>query len=219
MMDHLFRQLERSAPALAGLPPLIVATVVAIGLAALAGLLPRRLGAGARVAGNLMLVAVFALAVWRLVRLDPSFDTLGASVALPVQTVAGDETRVPLAADGHYWIEARVNGSRQRFMVDTGATVTTVSDEAAAAAGIAPDPLRLPLAVRTANGTISARMGQARTLRFGSIEARDIDVIITGATGGLNVLGMNVLSRLKAWRVEDGVLVLTPHTAALATPT
>ena len=52
-----------------------------------------------------------------------------------------------------------------------------------------------------------ARVGE---LRFGSIVARDMDVIVTGSTGGLKVLGMNLLSRLKSWRVEGGVLILSP---------
>ncbi|WP_245647789.1 retropepsin-like aspartic protease family protein [Novosphingobium lentum] len=198
----------------ASLPPLVLVALGAIVLGIVGGLLGRRLpstGRFLRTLGNLGLIAVLAVACLRLVRLDPAFDALAPNLGLPAQTVVGTETRIPLSSDGHYWIEAEVDGSAQRFMVDTGATVTALSDDAARAAGIAPDPLRLPVIVRTANGTIQAQLGHIGTLRFGSVVARDLDAIVTGSTGGLNVLGMNFLSRLKGWRVEGGTLILEPR--------
>lgn len=204
----------RFAAPLANLPPLVLLGGAALLLAFAGGLVARHLpltGRLLRVLGNGALLAILALAVLRFVRLDPAFDALVPQFAMPEQQVVGDETRVPLSADGHYWVEARVNGSLQRFMVDTGATVSALSAEAAVQAGVKPDPLRLPVMVRTANGTTQAQLAVVERLNFGNVEARDMDAIITGSTGGLNVLGMNFLSRLKAWRVEDGVLILTPR--------
>ncbi|MEO0032274.1 MAG: hypothetical protein RIS94_2032 [Pseudomonadota bacterium] len=221
-MDAFYRPLETASPYLAHLPPLIVAALAAIVLTMIGGMVMRRLpatGGALRFTGNVVLVAVFCLAALRFVRMDPSFDALGTNIALPAQSVSGGETRVPLSADGHYWVEANLNGTRQRFMVDTGATVTTLSQDVADEAGIQPDPLRLPVVVRTANGSVEAQMGRAGELRFGSIVARDLDVIMTGSTGGLNVLGMNFLSRLKSWRVEEGVLILVPRHPAAASST
>ncbi|MDF8334248.1 retropepsin-like aspartic protease family protein [Novosphingobium cyanobacteriorum] len=212
-MDRFYQPLEAASPYLAHLPPLIVAALAAIVLTMIGGVVARRLpmtGNTLRFMGNVVLIVVFCLAALRFVRLDPTFDSLGSSIALPAQTVSGTETRVPLSADGHYWIEARLNGTKQRFMVDTGATLTTLSEDVADEAGIGADPLALPVVMRTANGQVQARMGRAEKLRFGSIEASDMDVVIAPSTGGLNVLGMNFLTRLKGWRVEDGVLVLTP---------
>lgn len=220
-MESFYRLIETASPWFAGLPPLLFAALAAVVVIMLGGMIVRRLprsGGLLRMMGNAVLIVVFCLAALRFVRLDPSFDSIGGNLALPVQTVAGGETRVPLAADGHYWIEADVNGTRQRFMVDTGATVTALSQDVADAAGIEPDPLRLPVVVRTANGSVEAQMGRVAELRFGSIVAHDMDVIITGSTGGLNVLGMNFLSRLKAWRVEEGVLVLVPKHAGQRGP-
>ena len=213
-MDQVVTFLRMIGTLLESAPPLLLGAVAAIALTMLAAGLGRvspRLGTLLRWTGNLTLLAVFTLAAMRFVRLDPAFDSLTSNLAMPAQTVSGGETRVPLSADGHYWIEARVNGTPQRFMVDTGATVTAISTEVALAARIRPDPLRLPVVVRTANGSTQAQMAQIDELRFGSIVARDMDAIVTASTGGLNVLGMNFLSRLKGWRVEDGVLVLTPR--------
>lgn len=218
-MDRFYRPLEQAAPWLLDLPPLLAAALGAIALVLLGGLLRRllpRLAGVLAFSGNAVLIGVFMLAALRFVQLEPAFDRLAPSLAMPVQTVAGGETRVPLSGDGHYWIEAQVNGREQRFMVDTGATLTALSAEAAERAGLEPDPLRLPVVVRTANGPVDAQMVRLDDLRFGSIVARDLDAVVTPAMGGLNVLGMNFLSRLKGWRVEDGVLVLTPRAAAPA---
>lgn len=171
-------------------------------------------GRALRLGGNLALIVVLGLTALSYVRLEPAFDNVLPTLGFRSQQVVGSETRVPLSSDGHYWVDGRVNGVRQRFMVDTGATVTVLSSEAAEAAGIAPDPATMPLTVHTAGGPILARLGTIDELRAGSIEADGLEAIVTGAESGVNVLGMNFLSRLKSWRVEDGVLVLTPRPAA-----
>ena len=48
-------------------------------------------------------------------------------------------------------------------------------------------------------------------LRAGNILARDLDVVIAPGLNGINVLGMNFLSRLQGWRVEDGTLICPYH--------
>lgn len=198
-------------PWLTSPPPLIAAALVAMVLVLFAGLGSGVLSRLVRLAGNGLLIGVFALACLRFAHLDPTFAPLLPRIGMPAASVSGGEVRVPLAADGHYWIEAAVNGTRTRFMVDTGATVTTLSAEGAGEAGVEPDPLRLPVVMRTANGDVEAQMARIETLKFGSIVARDLDVVVSDTTGGLNVLGMNFLSRLKGWRVEEGVLILSPR--------
>lgn len=199
---------------LQSLPPLVLLGGLALLVAFAGSLVGRALpltGRLLRILGNVVLFGILAVSIMRFVRLDPSFDALMPRFAMPVQQVAGGETRVPLSADGHYWIEAQVNGATVRFMVDTGATITALSADVAGASGVKPDPVRLPVIVRTASGTTSAEMGRVADLRFGNVVAYNLDVIISDSTGGLNVLGMNFLSRLKGWRVEEGVLILTPN--------
>lgn len=194
------------------LPPLLLLALAAILLGIIGGLAGRvlpRTGRALRLVGNLVLAGAVLLSFVRFARMDPAFDSLLAPFGMPAERVSGGETRVPLSSDGHYWISAMINGETERFMVDTGATISALSEEAASAARLKPDPLRLPVMVRTAGGDIAARLARIEDLRFGNVVARDLDVIVTGETG-VNVLGMNFLSRLKGWRVEEGVLVLTP---------
>ncbi|MBU6395145.1 MAG: TIGR02281 family clan AA aspartic protease [Sphingomonadales bacterium] len=213
-MTQIYIWLEREAPWLGYLSPLFAATCAALLLVVVGGAVASRgvrIGGAVRFAGNLLMLAVFALAVMRFVRMDPSFDAALHSVGGPAQTVSGGETRIPLSADGHYWIKAKLNGVPLRLMVDTGATVTALSGDVAEAAGVEPDRLRPDAVVETANGTVPAAPARIDELRFGSVVARDLDAIVMPGEGGPNVIGMNVLTRLKGWRVEDGVLILTPH--------
>ena len=195
--------------------PLLAAALVALVVALAGSLIGRsapRLGRAMRTGGNLALVAVVAMTVLQVARLsNPALDLALPQVGMPEQRVEGGETRVPMAEDGHFWVEALVNGSPRRFLVDTGATLTAVSDELAAESGVEPSPGRMPVRLRTASGTMTARMATLDDLAFGNIVARDLDAVIAPGIGGLNVLGMNFLSRLKSWRVEDGELVLVPH--------
>ena len=195
--------------------PLLAAAVVAI-VVTLAGSLvggaTPRVGRIMRLGGNFALIAVVGMTVLQVARLsNRALDLALPQVGLPAQRIAGGETRVPLAPDGHYWIEAMVNGEPRRFLVDTGATLTAVSQDFAVKSGIAPAPGRMPVQLRTASGTLTARLATIDRFAFGNIVARDLDAVIVPGMGGMNVLGMNFLSRLKGWRVEDGELVMVPH--------
>ena len=119
----------------------------------------------------------------------------------------GRTVRIPLAEDGHFWVEAKVNGHALRFMVDSGASVTTVSKASAQAANM---PIGTETTViNTANGTTTAIKGSAAEFALGSIERTDFPVDIN-PHDDINLLGMNFLSSLRSWRVEGNYLVLVP---------
>jgi aspartyl protease family protein len=120
----------------------------------------------------------------------------------------GQETRVPMAIDGHFWVDARVNGHPVKFLVDSGATTTTVDRETAQAAGIDVSGRRDQY-VRTGNGVIRVASGRAAELSVGSITRHDVALEIVD-NDDLNVLGMNYLSSLSRWGVEGRWLVLVP---------
>ncbi|MXP32795.1 TIGR02281 family clan AA aspartic protease [Erythrobacter jejuensis] len=178
------------------------------------GMMIRRsvpLGRLVRGASTLVLVGVLLTVVLQVARLDPRFDLAVAEIGLPQQVVEGGETRVPLAADGHYWLQAEINGTRANFLVDTGATLTALSSETAQKAGIEPRRDRLPVSMSTANGTIRVAMTTIDEMRFGNVAARGLDAVIAPNLGETNVIGMNLLSRLAEWKVQNGVLVLVPN--------
>lgn len=142
---------------------------------------------------------------------NPTIARIVAAIGVPGQQVVGEETRIPMAADGHFWVNATINGTKRRMMVDSGATLTAVTPATASAAGLDAKFGPVPVVLRTANGTIPARRTSADEFRIGNIVARDLGVIVSPGFGDTHVLGMNFLSRLESWRVEGRTLILTPH--------
>ncbi len=137
---------------------------------------------------------------WVLQRLRS--EATGAPVA------QGTELRIPMAIDGHFWVEAELNGAPVKFLVDSGATVTTIGRATAGRVGVrtGPNPDQM---VRTGNGVVRMSSARAERLAIGTIERRDVAVHVA-ENEDLNVLGMSFLSSLTRWGVEGRWLVLVP---------
>jgi aspartyl protease family protein len=126
--------------------------------------------------------------------------------ALGTPVSQGQETRIPMAIDGHFWVDAKLNGREVKFLVDSGATTTTIGRETAEEAGIRFSNSRDQY-VRTGNGVIRVASGRADELSVGGISRRNVAIEIAD-NDDLNVLGMNYLSSLNRWGVEGRWLVL-----------
>jgi aspartyl protease family protein len=124
-----------------------------------------------------------------------------------VEQTAPGEVRIRQAPDGHFWVDAELNGRTVRFLIDSGATTTSISRATAERTGIEPSR-GFGAMVQTANGVVTVDRGRAETLEVGPIERRDVAVHISDAFGDMNVIGMNFLSTLSAWGVEGRTLVL-----------
>lgn len=154
--------------------------------------------------------------------LKDEFLALGNRVLLETrggieQQESPGEVRIRQAPDGHFWVTAEVNGESTRFLVDSGATTTSISTDTARRAGIEPST-GIGAMVQTANGVVVVKRGRADTIEVGPIERRDVAVHISDAFGDMNVIGMNFLSSLTSWSVEGRVLVLRSGEAGAAEP-
>lgn len=195
---------------LAGLPPLYLA----IGGGMIALVILRRvpvIGPMLNLVVWLGLAAALYLALDQRARLDPYLGSIAKLLGTDRQEVVGKELRIRMAPDGHFWANVRFGGIERRMLVDSGATVTAISAETAAEAGLEVRDDPIPLLIQTANGTIRARASKMDELRLGNIVARDLNVVVSPAFGPTSVLGMNFLSLLQSWRVEDKTLILVPH--------
>src|SRR5690348_6801409 len=97
------------------------------------------------------------------------------AVGTPVQQ--GRETRIPMAIDGHFWVTGRLNGKDVKFLVDSGATMTTIDRETAQRAGVQVSSRRDQF-VRTGNGVIRVSTGRANELQVGGITRSDVGLQI-----------------------------------------
>ena len=124
--------------------------------------------------------------------------------------IDGTTLRLKRQDDGHYWVRASLNGTVVLFMIDSGATTTTLSQASARAAGVKP-AAGFPVLVETANGTVELQRAEVESFAVGSIVQRNAQVLIgSEGFGETNLLGMSFLSSLKGWRVEGSTLILEP---------
>jgi len=186
----------------------LIGVLVLVGSALMVQRIP--LGQGIKMFAGWVLIFLAAFVAFAL---KDDFLALGKRVIAESrgegQVVAvGKELRIRKSMDGHFWVDGEINGKSVRFLVDSGATVTSISARTAERSGIVTGGF--PVMVSTANGVVQARRGRAERFEIGDIERRDFAVHVSETFGDTDVLGMNFLSSLSAWGVEGQWLVLKP---------
>ena len=114
------------------------------------------------------------------------------------------EISVPVARDGHYYLEGAVNGQPLRFMVDTGASYVSVGAGFARSAGL---PEGIPGYFSTANGTVEGRLVKNQRVRADLFEVSGLTVAVMPAAGEQGLLGQNFLRNFEILQI-NGTLVL-----------
>lgn len=166
------------------------------------------------VIGWLVIGGVVYLVMLNRDRIEPAMASLGERIGISDQRVEGDTVRIRQSPDGHFYARVSINGIERRMLVDSGATITALSEATAEAAGIDTSGASFPVLLTTANGTVAARRGVADIVSLGGeLETRDLPVVVSANFGDINVIGMNFLSRLGSWRVERNTLILEPRRA------
>jgi len=114
----------------------------------------------------------------------------------------------PANAQGHIILEAAVNGASMRLLVDTGASLVTLTLADARAAGITPGELVFNHRASTANG--SARMAPVtlREIRIGQLSIYDVPAAVLKNLN-ISLLGMSFLSRLQSYEMREGKLTIS----------
>ena len=187
--------------------------VYAVGAALLIMLLQRLpyIGRFIRFASSAGLLAFLIFVVLSQAPYQPELSRFTDKLGLDDQQVSGKELKVTMAPDGHFWVVATIDGVPRRMLIDSGATVTALSPATAREARIQTGTGIAPIVLRTANGAAAAQTGKISELKVGNIVARNLRIVTSPGLGGLDVLGMNFLSKLDSWRVEGRTLILVPH--------
>lgn len=138
------------------------------------------------------------------------WDRIAVELGLSDGVQSDGTLRVPRDDGGHFSVTATVNGREVRFMIDSGATTTSMSVAAARSAGVDVSEAGFPVIVETANGTAEMRRARLARLTIGPVKRLNFPVLVSETLGDTNLLGMNFLDTLKGWRVEGDTLVLNP---------
>ena len=114
----------------------------------------------------------------------------------------------PANEQGHVVIDAAVNGASVPLLVDTGASLVTLTPADARTAGITSGELVFNNRVSTANG--SARMASVtlREIRIGQLSIYDVPAAVLENLN-ISLLGMTFLSRLQSYEMRDGKMTIS----------
>ena len=138
---------------------------------------------------------------------SPNVAAVASAEAPP--PVSDRRLSIPRDARGHFATEARIDGQRIAFMVDTGASVVALNEASAARFGLRPIPSQYTATVTTANGTIKGAPARIAMIEVGGLILRDVDaMVLPDEALSENLLGLSFLSRLKRFEYADGQLVL-----------
>ena len=122
--------------------------------------------------------------------------------------VRGDSLVIPATTNGHFVLEALVNGVRVRFLVDTGASDVTLTPQDARRLGFNARNLKYNKAYQTANGVVRGAAITLREVTVDQLSLYDVKASVNEAPMQISLLGMSFLGRLRGYEVAAGEMML-----------
>lgn len=155
------------------------------------------------------ILATLAIIYTYRAELAQVFDRI-SSEFLPGHAITSAPNTSVLTAhvDGHYYVYGKTNGVRVRFLVDTGASDIVLTPEDASRIGVDLKKLRYTQKYQTANGIGLGAPYRLDTLSVGNFDFDNIRVSVNQSSGGVSLLGMSFLERLRSYEFRGGKLYL-----------
>jgi aspartyl protease family protein len=133
-----------------------------------------------------------------------------SAAAIPAAPTSPTTNTLVYAANeqGHVILDTVVNGASVRMLLDTGASIVTLTREDARAAGIVPGELAYTSRASTANGTVRVAPVTLREVRVGQLSIYDVPAAVLEHLN-ISLLGMSFLTRLQGYEMRDGKLTIS----------
>lgn len=112
------------------------------------------------------------------------------------------------AGNGHFYADAKVEGTHVRFLVDTGASHIALTPFDAQRLGFDLDELEYRIPYQTANGTAYAALVTLDEVSVGSITVQDVRASVSQGGLSQSLLGMSFLGALSAVELSGDRLLL-----------
>jgi aspartyl protease family protein len=141
----------------------------------------------------------------------PGSKAVAVRVSEQPQQVSAGQHKMELSngRDGHFHVDARVDGRHIDFMVDTGASLVILRETDAANVGLHPMPRDYTATVSTANGRINAAPAKLERIEVGDITVFDVPALVLPDEAlSQNLLGVTFLSRLRRYEYAGGRMLL-----------
>lgn len=110
--------------------------------------------------------------------------------------------------DGHFHVEAKVNGVAVDFMIDTGASDVALSREDAQRIGINLATLSYTRTYQTANGATGGAPIKLKRLQIGDFTLDNFPASVNEGELETSLLGMDALRKLGGFRMDGDKMVI-----------
>lgn len=125
----------------------------------------------------------------------------------PVGPISDDAMVIPRAADGMFYLRARINGVPVRFLIDTGASVVVLTRADAAAVGAAEGTRGDEAGLTTVSGVVDTRWTKLdMDIKGRKLTGLDTALIDRGI--GVSLLGQNALAAFRSITLERDRMIL-----------
>jgi len=120
----------------------------------------------------------------------------------------GNKFEIQKSSNGHFYLTVKINKKSVLFMVDTGASQTTLSLKDANRIGINIGNLKFNTPYSTANGVIYGASTKISEIKIANLIFQDVWVSINRNGMGTSLLGMNFLDKFKGYAVLNDRLII-----------
>ncbi len=125
------------------------------------------------------------------------------------QVIDAHTISYPMSRDGHFWVEATANGTRLRFLVDTGASGIVLTKADATRLGFSLAKLSFSEIFSTANGRTRGAPVMLDQLRIGPIALDHVRASVNEGELQQSLLGMQFLGQLTKIEISGDTLTLS----------
>lgn len=143
-------------------------------------------------------------------RAAASLVPAAAPAPAPVQQApTGRKFTIGVDKSGHYFGDFKLNGRKIQALIDTGASAVAINLSMARKLGMNIQVSDMKSTVNTANGKARATLARTDRVEIGRISVDDVQALVLEDQAlGTALIGMTFLNRLKAFKVDNGTLVL-----------
>ena len=137
---------------------------------------------------------------------NPQEQTGGLS-SLSASSGMNDEISLQRQPDGHFYVDAEVNGAKVHMLVDTGATAIALTREDARKAGIGIS-IGMPNVIgQGASGDVKGEFVTVDRIKLGDKTGESMNAVVLDG-GGMSLLGQTFLSKFSSVEIQGNTRVL-----------
>lgn len=126
-----------------------------------------------------------------------------------VASNVGENTlEIQKSSDKHFYITLELNGKNVLFLIDTGATTTSLTMKDAERIGIDTSKLKFNQMVNTANGITYNASAEVKDVKLNKYSIGSMWILVSKDLGGNSLLGMNFLNKLKGYDIRNDRMIL-----------